>query len=434
MDVSTRQQRIAELARCKPGLCFTALNHHLDLDSLRMVYQELRRDSSPGVDGQTVKEYGERLTANLRNLMDRVKSGNYSAPPVKRVHIPKDTSGKETRPIGIPATEDKLLQRAVAMILEPIYEQDFLDCSYGFRPGRSPHGALEALWQQSMDMGVRYVIDLDIRKFFDTLDRAHLRTFLQYRVRDGVIIKLIGKWLNAGVMERGTMQYSEQGTPQGGSISPLLSNIYLHYVLDRWFRDDVKPRMRGGAFMVRFADDAVLGFANKEDAERVLAVLPKRFARFGLSLHPVKTRIVAFGQPGKRDRKGPDTFDFLGFTHYWGKSRKGNWVVKRKTSRKRVNRTLKRIAEWCRLNRHISVRLQHRKLCQKLQGHFAYFGITGNGLWLQKVREATKKIWCKWLNRRGGKSPMSWEKFKKLTQHYPFPRARVIHSIYAAKP
>jgi group II intron reverse transcriptase/maturase len=320
------------------------------------------------------------------------------------------------------------------MALEPIYEQDFLDCSYGFRPNRSDHDALAALWRQCMGRKMQYILDLDIRKFFDTLDRAHLREFLQYRVRDGVITRLIGKWLNAGVMEQDILHFPKHGTPQGGSISPLLSNIYLHHVLDQWFEDEVKPRMRGGAFMVRFADDAVFGFTNKEDAERVLAVLPKRFGRFGLTLHPEKTCLVSFGRPGKDDRKGSATFDFMGFTHYWGKSRKGNWVIKRKTARKRFSRSLKRIAEWCRLHRHKPVELQHKMLCQKLQGHYAYFGITGNGRWIEKFRNGTQKLWRKWLHRRGGKNPMPWEKFEQLKRRYRFPPARVVHSIYVAKP
>jgi len=415
-------------------MCFTALNHHLDIDWLQESYGRLRKNSAPGVDGQTVAEYGERLNANLKSLLDRAKSGSYFAPPVKRVHIPKDISGKETRPIGIPATEDKLLQRAVVMVLEPIYEQDFLDCSYGFRPGRSAHNALAALWQQCMSQKVRYILDLDIRKFFDTLDRAHLREFLQYRVRDGVITRLIGKWLKAGVMEQGILHLPKYGTPQGGSISPLLSNVYLHHVLDQWFEYQVKPRMRGGAFMVRFADDAVLGFTSKEDAEKVLAVLPKRFGRLGLSLHPEKTCLVPFGRPCKGDRKGATTFDFLGFTHYWGKSRRGNWVIKRKTARKRLNRSLKQVAKWCRLNRHQPVELQHKKLSQKLQGHYAYFGITGNVGWLQIFYHGTLKLWRKWLHRRGGKNPMPWVKFEQLKGRYPLPPARVVHSIYVAKP
>ena len=433
MDVSTKQQRIAELAKSSPELSFTSLNHYLDLDWLGEAYRRLRKESAPGYDAQTVEDYGERLDANLPSLLERAKSGRYFAPPVRRAHIPKG-AGKETRPIGVPTTEDKLLQRAVAMLLEPIYEQDFLDCSYGFRPGRSAHGALEDLWRQSMDLGVRWILDVDISKFFDTLDHAQLRKLLQHRVRDGVITRLVGKWLNAGVLEQGTVHYPEQGTPQGGSISPLLSNLYLHYVLDLWFATEVQPRLKGRTFMTRYADDVVMGFECQEDAERVLRVLPKRFAKYGLTLHPDKTRLVAFGRPNRHEAERPGTFDFLGFTHYWGRSRKGAWVIKRKTARARFNRGLQRLGEWCRFHRHRPVAEQHANLRQKLLGHFAYYGITGNGLWLQKFREAVKKLWQKWLSRRSRGAPMPWERFTHLLRRYPLPPARVVHSIYVATP
>ena len=433
MDVLTKQRRIAELAKRSPELSFTSLNHYLDVDWLAEAYRRLRKDSAPGCDGQTVAEYGERLDANLQGLLDRAKSGDYVAPPVQRVYVPKGT-GRETRPIGKPTTEDKLLQRAVAMLLEPIYEQDFLDCSYGFRPGRSAHDALSALWHQCRDLGVQWIVDVDISKFFDTLDRAELRAFVQRRVCDGVITRLIGKWLNAGVLEEGAIFYPEQGTPQGGSVSPLLSNVYLHHVLDLWFAEEVKPRLRGQAFMCRFADDVVMGFACQADAEKVLRVLPKRMGRYGLALHPDKTRLVPFGRPCDLGGNPPGAFDFLGFTHYWGKSRRGQWVIKRKTARERLNRGLKRIAEWCRRNRHRPVAEQHQALSQKLRGHFAYYGITGNSLWLQKYREGVKKLWRKWLNRRSRASPMPWVRFQHLLRRYCLPHARVVHSIYAAKP
>lgn len=433
MDVSTKQERIAELARRLPEVSFTSLNHYLDLDWLGEAFERLKKDSAPGVDGVTVEDYRDDLEANLASLLDRAKSGSYFAPPVKRVHIPKGT-GKETRPIGIPATEDKLLQRAVSMILEPIYEQDFCDCSYGFRPGRSAHQALEALWHLCMDLGIQWILDLDIRKFFDMLVPAHLREFLRYRVRDGVLTRLVDKWLKAGVLEGGVKYYPETGTPQGGSISPLLSNIYLHYVLDIWFEDVVKPRLKGRVFMIRFADDVVMGFSERNDAERVLEVLPKRFERFGLSLHPEKTKLVPFSRPGATKGDKPGTFDFLGFTHYWGKSRWGNWVIRRKTARGRFNRGLKRIGDWCRKNRHLPVEDQQAKLRQKLNGHFAYYGITGNGWGLQKFREGVKKLWQKWLNRRNRNCPMPWERFQMFLKHYPLPPARVVHSIYVAKP
>ena len=435
MNVSTQQQRIAELARQHPEVSFTSLNHHLDVDWLREAYRRLRKSSAPGYDRQTVAEYGRDLASNLPSLLERAKSGTYFAPPVQRVHIPKGM-GRETRPIGIPTTEDKLLQRAVAMLVEPLYEQDFFDCSYGFRPGRSAHGALSSLWDQSTDQEIKWILDVDISKFFDTLDHAHLRSFLQHRVRDGVITRLIGKWLNAGgVLEEGAVHHPDEGTPQGGSLSPLLSNVYLHYVLDQWFAQDVKPRLRGRGFMTRFADDVVMGFELQEDVQRVWNVLPKRFGKYGLTIHPEKTRLVPFGRPYGRGGNPPGTFDFLGFTHYWGKSRRGQWVIMRKTARQRLSRGLKRIAQWCRRNRHRPVAEQHRKLCQKLRGHFAYYGMTGNSLWVRKFRQGAVKSWRKWLHRRSRSSTdMPWDRFNRLLQRYRLPPARVVHSIYAAKP
>jgi RNA-directed DNA polymerase len=434
MNVSTKQPRIAELAKQQPEMSFTSLNHDLDVDWLREAYRRLRKASAPGYDGQTVADYGQDLESNLQSLLDRAKSGSYFAPPVRRVHIPKGT-GNETRPIGIPATEDKLLQRAVAMILEPIYEQDFLACSYGFRPKRSAHGALNDLWSQCMTSGVQWILDMDISKFFDPMEPSHLRSFLQHRVRDGVITRLIGKWLNAGILEEGVLHYPEAGTPQGGSISPLLSNVYLHYVLDQWFAQEVKPRLRGRAFMVRFADDAVMGFEFQEDAEKVFRVLPKRFGKYGLTIHPDKTRLVAFGRPRGAEGQRPGTFDFLGFTHYWGKSRRGKWMVKTKTARQRLSRGLKRIDEWCRRHRHEPVADQHRQLCQKIRGHYAYYGMTGNGLWLKKFNQGVRRIWQKWLHRRSRTpSDMPWDRFVRLMERYPFPSIRVVHSVYAAKP
>lgn len=323
-DVSTKQQQIARLARIHPEVSFTSLAYHIDQWWLLEAYKRTRKDGAVGVDGQTAEEYAKNLGANLLSLLERAKSGTYRAPPVRRAHIPKGT-GSETRPIGVPTFEDKVLQRAVQMILEPLYEQEFLGCSYGFRPGRSAHDALAALWEGLMKMGGGWIIDLDIRKFFDTLDKGHLREILKRRVSDGVLLRLIGKWLNAGVLEDEEVSYPERGTPQGGVISPMLSNIYLHDVLDRWFAAEVKPRLKGKAFLIRFAEDAVLVFAQKDDAERVMEVLPKRFGRYGLTVHPEKTRLIRFGKPqkhGSRTQEPPrwEKFSFLGFTHYWGRS------------------------------------------------------------------------------------------------------------------
>jgi len=437
--VSTRQQRIAQLARQSPQMGFTSLNHHLDLVWLREAYRRTRKDGAVGVDGQTAAAYEQNLEGNLRGLLERAKSGTYQAPPVRRVHIPKGT-GTDTRPIGIPTFEDKVLQRAVAMVLEPIYEQDFYDGSYGFRPGRSAHQALGSLWKQTMRTDGGWILEVDIRKFFDTLDHAQLRQLLQLRVRDGVVLRLIGKWLHAGVLEEGVVFHPETGTPQGGVISPLLANIYLHYVLDEWFERQVKPCLKGRAFLIRYADDFVIGFTDAKDAQRVQEVLPKRFGRYGLMIHPEKTRLVDFrppgdSSPGKGGRKS-ETFDLLGFTHYWGRSRKGRWVVKRQTARNRFTRAVDAIAQWCRKHRHELVEEQHRTLTNKLRGHFGYYGITGNYDALERFRTEAACLWRKWLSRRKRDHRYSWEKFSRLQVRYPLPAAVVVQSVYRrqAKP
>ena len=434
--VSTKQQRIATLAKQSPQMGFTSLAYLMDSAWLHEAFQRTRQDGAAGVDGLTATEYEANLEVNLQTLLDRAKAGTYRAPPVRRVHIPKGGSTTETRPIGIPTLEDKVLQRAVVMLLEPIYEQDFYDCSYGFRPGRSAHQALAALWKQTMDSHGGWILEVDIRKFFDTLDHAHLRAFLQQRVRDGVLTRLIGKWLQAGVMEDGTVTYPEAGSPQGGVISPLLSNIFLHYVVDEWFEREVKPRLRGKAYLIRYADDFVIGFSQEEDAKRVLAVLPQRFGKYGLALHPDKTQLLPFQQAsasGEGTGRGtpPRTFTLLGFTHYWGRSLRGNWVVKRKTATSRLSRALRSIAQWCRLHRHCPISEQQQTLSQKLRGHFAYYGITGNAPALSAFRLWVVRCWRHWLNRRHRERSLTWDLFNRLLQRYPLPPARVVHSVYA---
>jgi group II intron reverse transcriptase/maturase len=417
-------------------MAFTNLAHHIDLDWLLTAYAQTRKDGAVGVDGRTADDYEADLKANLQDLLNRAKSGTYVAPPVRRVHIPKAGSPQETRPIGIPTFEDKILQRAVLMVLEPLYETDFLDVSHGFRPGRSAHGALDALWKQAMKLGGGWIVDVDLRKFFDTIDKGHLREFLKRRVRDGVILRLIGKWLNAGVLEDGVVTTPEHGTPQGGVASPLLANIFLHYVLDEWFEAEVRPRLRGEAFLIRYADDFLIGVAREEDARRILEVLPKRMSKYGLTVHPEKTRLVRFqppeaddSEPTERSATAPRTFDFLGFTHYWGRSRRGGWVVKRKTAKGRLKRALQAVSAWCRENRHRPIAEQHRTLTQKLRGHYAYYGITGNFFSLQDFLEGTRRIWRRWLSRRRRSGPLSWPEFLRLEQRYGLPRARVVHSV-----
>ena len=433
----TKQRQIAELAKRHPTMAFTSLNHHLDLDWLREAFFRTRKNGAPGVDGQTWIDYAENLEDNLRSLLERAKSGSYRAPPVRRVRIPKGT-GDETRPIGIPTLEDKVLQRAVVMILEAIYEQDFHDCSYGFRPGRSAHQALESLWKQTMQTGGGWILEVDIRKFFDTLDHSHLRTFLQHRVRDGVLLRLIGKWLNAGVMEDGELSFPDAGSPQGGVVSPILANVFLHYVLDQWFVEEVKPRLRGKVFLIRYADDLVMGFTHEDDARRVREVLPKRFGKHGLAVHPDKTKLIPFRRPSRNPPSGgpatsPGAFDLLGFTHFWARSRKGAWVVKRKTASSRFTRAVRKIAEWCKANRHLPIEEQHAALSQKLRGHYAYYGITGNRIALWRFCEAVQHIWRKWLMRRkrGGRRPWSW--FNRLLQRFRLPYAVAIHSKLRAR-
>lgn len=441
--VYTKCQRIARLARDAPDMCITTLAHHMDLDWLKEAYARTRKDGAAGVDGVTAAAYERDLEGHLRDLLERAKSGTYYAPPVRRVYIPKG-DGKSQRPLGIPTLEDKVLQRAVAMLLEPVYEQDFHDCSYGFRPGRSAHQALAALREPLMAMGGGWVVEVDIERFFDTLDHRHLRDFLSRRVRDGVVVRLIGKWLNAGVLEDGAVTRPSEGTPQGGVISPLLANVYLHYVMDEWFEREVKPRLSGRSVLVRYADDLVMGFAVEADARRVFEVLPKRFARYGLRLHPRKTRLVEFRHPQRSDRSGPaggggsgspdprraGTFDFLGFTHYWGRSRRGYWVILRRTARGRLSRSLRAINGWCRAHRHWSLSAQQATLSKKVQGHYAYYGLTGNYRLLAAFYEGVQRRWRRWLGRRSQRGRLSWEAYVRLLARYPLPRPVVVHSIF----
>jgi RNA-directed DNA polymerase len=433
--VSTRLKRIATLAREAPGMALTTLAHHIDIVWLHEAFRRTRKDGATGVDRQTAEEYAANLEGNLRSLLDRAKSGTYRAPPVRRVHIPKG-SGAETRPIGIPTFEDKVLQRAVAMMLEAVYEQDFLDCSYGFRPGRSAHQALQTLSNQAVRTAGGWVLEVDVRKFFDTMDHGHIREILRCRVLDGVLLRLIDKWLNAGVLENGGITHPDSGSPQGGVVSPIIANIYLHEVLDSWFEREVKPRLSGKASLVRYADDAVLFFAHEQDARKVMAVLPKRFGRYGLSLHPEKTRLVEFRRPDMRAplvREGasgrPGTFDLLGFTHFWGKARSGKWIVKRSTAKDRLRRALARVAEWCRWHRHDDVREQQKALVKKLQGHYGYYGITGNSRALARFFFGVKGTWRLWLNRRSQRARVTWKRMHVLLKRYPLPHPRIAHPL-----
>jgi RNA-directed DNA polymerase len=426
-DISTKLERIAKLAREIRGASLTTLAHHIDVDWLREAYRRTRKDGARGVDGQSAGEYEARLEDNLRSLLDRAKSGSYRAPPVRRVHIPKG-DGRETRPIGIPTFEAKVLQRAVAMVISEVYEQEFFDGSYGFRPGRSAHDALEAVQKAAWRMKGGWIVEVDIRKFFDTVDHAHLRDILSQRIGDRVLLRLIGKWLNAGVVEGLDLSYPDEGTPQGGVISPLLANIYLHTVLDEWFGRDIRPRLDGDAVLVRYADDFVVVFARKRDAERFLAVLPKRFGKFGLTLHPDKTRLVPFQRPDRvdDDDDGPGTFDLLGFTHHWGKSRLGAWVVMQRTAKDRFGRALRRLREWCRWHRHDPLETQHRALVQKMRGHYAYYGIPYNFERISNFFYRATLAWKAALTRRSQRW-MTWGTMNTILRRFPLPRPHIVH-------
>ena len=408
----------------------TSLNHHLDLNWMHEAYWRVNKNAAPGVDGQTWADYGENLTDNLKDLLSRAKSGSYQAPPVKRAYVPKND--KEKRPIGLPTIENKVLERAVSMVLEPVYEEEFYDFSFGFRPGRNAQQALSHLRGQCLEQKVQWVLEVDLRQFFDTVDHGKLRELLSRRVQDGVIAGLIGKWLKAGVWEEGRVSHPDAGTPQGGVISPLLSNIYLHEVLDKWFVESLRPHCAGRTFLVRYADDFVMGFERLEDARKAQRVIVKRFAKYGLSINQEKSRLVRFKRPSGYDKDldvEPGSFDFLGFTLYWGTSRNGTPIPKAKTSGKRFARALRKIKEWGWRNRHLRLREQWQQLNAKLRGHDAYYGVTHNVAMLQRLREEVKTQWRRWLNRRNRRGGYNWKQFNELLRELPLTPARVVHSV-----
>lgn len=410
-----------------------SLHHVIDIEWMLEAFRRTRKGGAAGIDGVVATEYEANLELNLRNLLDRLRSGRYKAPPVRRAYIPKADGTK--RPLGIPTFEDKVAQRAIAMVLEPIYEQDFYSCSYGFRPGRSAHQALQALRTGFMTEGLRWVLDVDIQKYFDSISHLHLRAFLGQRVTDGVIRRMIDKWLRAGVMEDGQLRQSTEGSPQGGVISPLLSNVFLHYVLDDWFEAVVKPRLKGKCALVRYADDLVMAFEDFLSAKRTLVVLGKRLARFGLTLHPGKTRFIDFRFKRPNGKPHPatsgTTFDFLGFTHVWVKSRQGKNVVRQSTSKARFARALASVSAWCSQNLHRHLAEQRLHLSRMMRGHYAYYGITGNSRRLRWYAHQVERIWKKWLSRRGQPSAFRWNRVQELLRRYPLPSTKIVHQYTA---
>ena len=422
--------RIAELAKQDAGRKFYSIAHFLTKEALWEAFESLRKDAAAGVDGVTYAEYKEHLVENLGKLHEKLTSGTYRAQPLRRIYIDKEDGRK--RPISIPSLEDKIVQRATVELLNAIFEQDFLDCSHGFRPGRSAHEALDEVGRALCTMPMECVLELDICAYFDSIVRELLMEMIERRVSDASILRLIRKWINVGVIDEGKLLVSETGTGQGQIISPLLANVYLHHVLDLWLQGEVKPRLKGGVVEVRYADDAVLCFQYREDAQRVLRVLPKRFAKFGLTLHPEKTRLVEFGRKtlATAARLGikPATFDFLGFTHRCARSRRGKFTVHVKSMKKRLARAFKAVAEWCREHRHDPVAQQQQTLNAKLRGHYQYYGRPTNYRSLRQFYRGVLRLWHKWLNRRTRGKSLPWPAFVHLLQRHPLLRPRITHA------
>jgi RNA-directed DNA polymerase len=426
----TKEMQIAERARKHRYDGLHSLNQFIDIELLENSFRQLNKNSSTGVDGENWYEYGIVANERIPLLLNAFKSGTYRAPDIRRVYIPKGEG--EKRPLGIPTVEDKVLQAGVRAVLEPIYEQDFKSFSYGFRTKRSAHQAIDYLTRQITFEGMRYIIDADLKNYFGSISHKHLRSFLGHRVNDGVIRKMVDKWLNAGILEEGMTTYPTEGTPQGGIISPLLSNIYLHYVLDKWFSEQIRPLLKDKSFIVRYADDFILGFANEQDAIRVLEVLPKRFDKYGLSLHPEKTMLIDLRSKRGAGERG---FDFLGFTHYMGKSRKGKSILKRKTSKKKLTKSITQTEEWIKGNRFRKLRDLIKELNVKLRGHYNYYGLTFNLKGIRCYYEEIRRRLHKWLNRRGGRKVWIWERFAALIDKWiPLLKPKIYHTFNSAKP
>jgi RNA-directed DNA polymerase len=433
--VSSELDRVRQVAVRDKGARFTALLHHVSLERLVMAYQDINPGAAPGADGMTWQEYGQDLVANLRDLHARVQSGRYRASPSRRVRIPK--ADGRLRPLGIATLEDKIVQRAVTEVLNAVYEADFLGFSYGFRPGRSPHRALDALTAGIMSRKVNWVLDADIRDFFGQLDRDWLMKFLRHRIADERVLRLVSKWLAAGVIEDEVWSDSGKGTVQGGSVSPLLANVYLHYVLDLWADWWRKRRAHGDMILVRFADDFTAGFEHKADADRFLAELRGRLAQFGLELHPGKTRLIEFGRFAARDRAGrgagkPETFDFLGFTHICAKGGNGRFWVQRITIARRLRAKLAQVRTQLRARMHQPVPVQGRWLAAVLHGHMNYYAVPGNRAAISAFRTQVTRHWFKTLRRRSQKTRINWERMHRIATRWlppprtthPYPNAR----------
>jgi group II intron reverse transcriptase/maturase len=433
-ELETKLVKIAKVAKERPKEQFTSLIHLMNEDTLYRCHQELKGNKAAGVDEVTKAKYEENLYVNIQRLHQSLRKMAYKPQPVRRVYIPKPGSQK-MRPLGIPAYEDKMVQLAVSKILSAIYEQDFLNSSFGFRPGRGCHDALRMLHTTIMTKKTNWVVDADISGFFDHVDHNWMMKCLEVRIKDRKLLQLIQRMLKAGMMEEGILRQTEQGTPQGGIISPVLANIYLHYVLDLWFEKRMKKRYRDQAHMVRYADDFVYCFQSEGEARNFYLQLKDRLKKFNLEIAPEKSKMIEFGQfaaHNKRSRNEgrPDTFDFLGFTHYCGKSRNGKFRVKRRTSRKKFQAALNRMKIWIKANRTMPVKSLLAQLQAKLVGHYRYYGITDNGPMLSGYWYGTMRMLFKWLNRRSQRNSYTWDKFLLLMKANPLPKPRIYASVF----
>lgn len=428
----TKLQLITQLAKENPNLKFTSLAHLLGEDFLKESYWELKRNKAPGIDGRTVEEYGSGLEDNIRDLVERLKAKRYEPQPAKRVYIEKDNGSK--RPLGMLVVEDKVVQMGIKKILEVIYEEDFMDVSYGFRPKRNCHGAIEVIDKAIMTKPTNWVVDMDIEKCFDTIDHTKLMECLQIRIKDTSLLRIINLFLKAGIMEEGEYIETEEGTPQGGILSPLLANIYLHYLLDKWFEKKVKKEKKGYAQMVRYADDFLVCFEKEKDARTFVEELRERLSKGNLKIAEAKARIIEFGrkawEKAKAEGKRVETFDFLGFTHYCDKTLKGKFKLGRKTAKKKLKQKIKKMKEWLRKHRNaIKEKYILRIIKAKLIGHYRYYGISGNSQGITEYYSLIRKLLYKWLNRRSQRKSYTWERFDHITKSH-LPKPKIYHHTY----
>lgn len=428
-SVTTKRLRIAEKARKEPSFKFTSLYHLMNEELLRECFGRLRKDAAAGIDDMTKEKYAADLDANLSNLTGRLHRMAYRPQPVRRKYIPKPGSNKQ-RPLGIPCFEDKLVQAGMVRILEQIYEQDFIGDSYGFRPSRSCHHALRALSDTVEGKPINHIVEADIKGFFDNVNQEWLMKFLEHRIGDKRICRMVKRFLKAGVYEDGTVTVSDEGTPQGGVISPLLANVYLHYTLDLWFEKVIRKNIGGYARMIRYADDFVVCFQYESDALKFRRELVKRLGKFGLEVEPSKTRVVKFGrfavQNAKAKGERPETFDFLGFTHYCGTRRDGKgFRMKRKTARKKFTAKVRAFKDWLKSARTLKTTALWETARAKLRGHYAYYGVTDNLPGIRRFGEEAKKLLMKWLNRRGKRHSLTWERFHQMLQRFPLPKPQI---------